>query len=133
MFSKNFWNCFLNQNNMCLVLGPFSKLFEKPMIITPPYHTVYSVVYQMEQTMPMRMTTVNHTLSGAIGSLGCRCNSSSGSVLIRQLTELQLMTCSRSVESAGIPSYSRFKWKVILIRSICPENAQNHLSCHIYD
>ena len=37
-------------------------------------------------------------LSEAISSLGCRCNSSSGSVLITQLTELQLMTCSRSVE-----------------------------------
>ena len=40
--------------------------------------------------------------SEAISSLGCRRNSSSGSVSIRQLTELQLMTCSRSVESAGI-------------------------------
>ncbi len=41
-------------------------------------------------------------LSEAIGSLGCRGNSSLGSVLIRQLTELQLITSSRSVESAGI-------------------------------
>ncbi len=32
------------------------------------------------------------TLSKAIGSLGCRRNSSSGSVSIRQLTEVQLMT-----------------------------------------
>ncbi len=45
---------------------------------------------------------IKHTLSEAIGSLGCRRNSSNGSVLIRQLTELQLMTSSRSVESAGI-------------------------------
>ncbi len=44
---------------------------------------------------------LSHTLSEAIGSLGCRRNSSSGSVLISQLTELQLMTWSRSVESAG--------------------------------
>ena len=41
------------------------------------------------------------TLSEAIGSLGCIRNSPSGSVLIRQLTELQLMTSSRSVESAS--------------------------------
>ncbi len=42
------------------------------------------------------------TLSEAISSLGCRRNSSSGSMLIRQLTELQIMTSSRSVETAGI-------------------------------
>ncbi len=42
------------------------------------------------------------TLSEAISSLGCRRNSSSGSMLIRQLTELQLMASSRSVEPAGI-------------------------------
>ncbi len=34
------------------------------------------------------------TLSEAIGSLGCRRNSSDGSMLIRQLTEPQLLTCS---------------------------------------
>ncbi len=45
------------------------------------------------------VTLLSSTLSEAIGSLGCRRNSSSGSVLIRQLTELQLMTCSKSVES----------------------------------
>ncbi len=33
-----------------------------------------------------------NTLSEAIGSLGCRRTRTSGSVLIRQLTELQLMT-----------------------------------------
>ncbi len=42
------------------------------------------------------------TLLEAIGSLGCRRNSSSGSVSNRQLTELQLITCSTSVESAGL-------------------------------
>ena len=40
------------------------------------------------------------TLSEAIGSLGCRRNSSSGSVLIRQLTALQLMTCCGTVSKA---------------------------------
>ena len=44
-FSKNrcvihFWNRFLNQKNMCLIFGPFSKLFEQPMIITQPYYPI---------------------------------------------------------------------------------------------
>ena len=45
----------------------------------------------------------NHcsTLSEVIALLDCRRNSSSGSVLIRQLTEPQLLTCSRIVDSAG--------------------------------
>ena len=43
----------------------------------------------------------NVTLSEAIGSLGCRRNSSSGSMLIRQLTEPQLLTCSRIGHLAG--------------------------------
>ncbi len=34
----------------------------------------------------------DYTLSEATGSLGCRRNSSQGSVLIKQLTELQLLT-----------------------------------------
>ncbi len=42
-----------------------------------------------------------HTLSEAIGSLGCRHNSSIRSVLIGQLTELQLLSCSWTVNSAG--------------------------------
>ncbi len=46
------------------------------------------------------------TLSVAIGSLGCRRNSSGGSMLIRQLTELQLLTCSRTEGSADIPVHS---------------------------
>ncbi len=41
--------------------------------------------------------------SEAIGSFGCRCNSSSGFVLIKQLTEMQLLTCSGTLGSAGIP------------------------------
>ncbi len=49
---------------------------------------------------------VIHTLSEAIGSLGCRRNSSDGSMLIRQLTEPQLLTCSTTEESAGIPVHS---------------------------
>ncbi len=39
------------------------------------------------------------TLSEAIGSLGWSCNSSSGSMLIRQLTEAQLLTGSKTAES----------------------------------
>ncbi len=50
-------------------------------------------------------------LSEAIGSLGCRRTSSSGSMLIMQLTELQIMICSRSVESAEISVYSAgYRW-----------------------
>ena len=44
-----------------------------------------------------------HTLSEEIGSLGRRRTRSSGSMLIRQLTEPQLLTCSRTVNSASIP------------------------------
>ena len=39
------------------------------------------------------------TLSEAIGSLGCRSNSSDGSVLINQLTESQLLTSFETVDS----------------------------------
>ena len=44
----------------------------------------------------------NLTLSEAIGSLGCRRNSSGGSMLIRQLAEPQFLTCYRTEDSAGI-------------------------------
>ncbi len=36
-------------------------------------------------------------------SLGCRSDNSSGSWLFKQLTELQLLACSRTLDSAGIP------------------------------
>ena len=36
-------------------------------------------------------------------SRGCRCNSPSGSVLIKQLTASQLLICSWTADSAGIP------------------------------
>ncbi len=75
---------------------------------------------------------VSFTLSGAIGSLGCRRSSSGGSVLIRQLTELQIMTCSWSVESYGISDNSvGYHWSPL---SLCSwlrwypaECTENHL------
>ncbi len=45
------------------------------------YMYVHIVLFGLDDAAPAA------TLSEAIGSLGCRRNSSSGSVLIRQLTE----------------------------------------------
>ncbi len=50
------------------------------------------VQFLMSNECRVLMLRIWDTLSEAIGSLGCRCNSSSGSVLIRQLTEVQLLT-----------------------------------------
>ena len=48
-----------------------------------------------------------YTLSEAINSLGCRRNSSGGSMLIRQLAELQLLTCSRNVNTWVFPAFNQ--------------------------
>ena len=44
-------------------------------------------------------------LSEAIGSLGCRRNSSNGSVLIKQLAEAQLLTSSETADPGVFPVY----------------------------
>ncbi len=49
---------------------------------------------------------INCTLSEAIGSLGCRRNSSSGSVSIKQLAEAQLLTSSETADPGVFSVYS---------------------------
>ena len=63
----------------------------------------------VEYTRTVHMTV--GTLSEAISSLGCKRNSSSGSMFIKQLTEPQLLTCSRKWNSRDIATcYKRTKY-----------------------
>ncbi len=58
----HFWNCFLNQNNMCLVLCPYSKLFEKPMIITPPYFFLADNTYPTAECLYIEKAYISETI-----------------------------------------------------------------------
>ena len=61
------------------------------------------------------------TLSAAISLMGCRHDSSSGFMLIRQLTEQQLWTCYWTVVSAAIPiQWTENSWKTVDSRDMQP-------------
>ncbi len=87
-------------HEMCLYKRAFSFSQHKSNMHNKK---IYQQVFML---FPYRDQGVQHALSEAIGSLGCRRNSSDGSMLIRQLTELELLTCSRTEDSAGIPVHS---------------------------